>query len=117
MTAPTLPEFLLARIAEDEAIGRDWRHHPGKVQVHGGGTGYLAICDPARVLADCEAKRRIVEEHRPLRQDPEWAALGQLPSCCTCGGMRGQRRWPCDTLRALVLPYASHSDYREDWRP
>lgn len=53
--------------------------------------------DPARVLAECEAKRRIVARHD--RDDS--TSFGQ----------------PCQTLRLLALPYADHSDYRPEWHP
>lgn len=69
---------------------------------------HIARHDPARVLAECEAKRRIVEEHR-LDQ------YGDRIACSPCGF------WPsadggCPTLRLLALPYASHPDYDEAWR-
>ena len=47
-----------------------------------------------RVLADCEAKRRIVEVA---------TAHGTLQSI--------------EILSLLALPYADHPDYQEDWRP
>jgi len=67
----------------------------------------------ARVLAECDAKRRIIEaadeatgldmqvdsefriERRDERQEPY---IGDV------------------ILRALALPYADHPDYREEWR-
>ena len=55
----------------------------------------------ARTLAECEAKRRIVEDCVHL----ETASTGALLA---------HARWAC---RALTLPYASHPDYREEWRP
>lgn len=98
------PEFLLARIAEDEAVARvaiaenggdldspgpkDWELHADD---------YYPTVDisPARVLAECEAKRLLVEYeaqwHDPL-----------IPSF---------------VLRVLVLPYADHPDYLPEWRP
>ena len=75
----TLTEFLLARIAEDEKVARDWHHHPSKVEVHGGGTGYLGIVNPERVLAECEAKRRIVELHRSATTYQGWDVLRRMP--------------------------------------
>ena len=58
--------------------------------------------DPARVLAEIAAKRRIFELHRPDSPD--------RPECVTCGP-----RWPCRTVEALAAPYADHPDYREEW--
>jgi hypothetical protein len=59
---------------------------------------HIASHDPARVLTECEAKRRIVEAcAEVLAYDAE--AL------------------PQDVLRCLALPYADHPDYREEWKP
>jgi hypothetical protein len=120
---PSLTDFLLARIAEDEASAREaspgpwdcdeiddvWREDPdGQAhlvarRVTEGDAAHIARHDPARVLAECEAKRRIVGEHR------EQAGGG----CCVCS----RHEYPCPTLRYLALPYADHPDYREEWKP
>jgi len=118
-----LTEFLLARIAEDEAVAREqaattqtgialeWERDVDY------GERYLTI-DPARILAECEAKRRIVDLHAT-------AAVWQL-ECPTCavgafedhGTAEVDREpHPCGTLRALALPYADHPDYRPEWKP
>jgi hypothetical protein len=124
-------EFLLARIAEDEATARgaingggdagpwlvgadtaphlspttvfrpsDWRGHI----VHACDTElaenpldvarHIARWDPARVLAECAAKRRL------LRDEPcaDWS-YGQ----------------PCDHVRAVAAVYADHPDYDPAW--
>lgn len=153
----TLAEFLLERIAAREAAaevvadnwadptwrsgwyeyGEDWT-----VSVEGSGCVaeklmeedalFIAANDPAYVLADCAAKRRIVELHRPYRyaNDFQAAVFDSLEDaqaadadrdwdddCSSCG------RWdeypvasPCPTLRALALPYVDHPDFREEWR-
>jgi hypothetical protein len=71
---------------------------------------------PTRVLAECEAKRRIVDLHPVVGDDV----------CDTCVvGKRGYplqpnstpERWPCGTLRALALAYADRPGYQDDWRP
>ena len=119
----TLIEFLLARIAEDEAVAHDamcdgngkwaswnrswddmgWRDLaadgerltalPTSIDEH--------VCrhDPARVLAECEVKRRIVERHRPT------GGIG-----CECSEV-----WPCANLLDLALIYADHPDYLPEW--
>jgi hypothetical protein len=77
----------------------------------GGGIGHeadarhIARHDPARVLAEVEAKRRVItaEQDRVLEEGP-------LPE-----RMRGEIE--TDVLRLLTLPYADHPDYREEWRP
>jgi len=95
----TLTEFLLARIAEDESDVWSFRDS--------GESGYWTW---QRMLAEFQAKRRIVEEH----------AGGGGPLCEACAdGLWNLERTslPCPTLRLLALPYADHADYREEWRP
>ena len=84
----TLPEFLLARIAEDEAdIEGDWA---------GGDGGLHIISAPMhdRLIRDCEAKRRIVED-----------ATNMHTSCVELDGV----------VALLATVYANHPDYREEW--
>lgn len=57
--------------------------------------------DPARVLAEVEAKRRIIEEAEAVIDEDRFGEWGH-------GGQ---------TLRLLALPYAHHPDYDESWRP
>lgn len=87
----TLTEFLTARLDEDEAAARcGWDEHgPWPTE--------------ARVLAEVEAKRRLVELHAPNGRECWW-----------CGGDQGGT-YPCENLRILALPYASHADYRAEW--
>jgi hypothetical protein len=118
-----LTDFLLARIAEDEAnVAAILRQDPNW-EADGDGVfdrpdrriayvrgdyaaTHIAHWDPARVLAECEAKRRVVELHRTDATDPE------VIVCAVC--LYGP---PCETLRLLALPYADHPDYRPEWRP
>ncbi len=107
----TLTEFLLARIAEDEETARQpdlmwpssWTakfHHyealrETKPRDYAMGR-YCTQFDPARVLAECEAKRRIVALAESVTDmHAEWETLEML----------------------LALPYADHPDYDETWRP
>lgn len=80
---------------EDESLGR-----------------YFERFDPARVLAECAAKRRIVTDHADTttyvyRDDGSEA-------CGRCGD--GTVEAPCQTLLALAQPYADHEDFQEAWR-
>ncbi len=126
----TLTDFLLARIAEDEAVARlaadtegaeKWATLPPgelpNVDAHMGTLPHIARHDPARVLAECEAKRRIVELH-----DVD-CYVGTGPDGDDeyfCEGCRTSTIDPadiqCPTLRALTLSYADHPDYRDEWR-
>lgn len=131
IAAPTLTEFLLACIAEDEAdayharglLGMETEWHTVEHLRERG----LSVADArhverwssTRVLAECAAKRRIIElhEHAKVRPDPtDEFDFG----CWRCHHDRDYgvlaEGW-CDTVRALALPYADHPDYREEWRP
>ena len=118
-----LTEFVLARIAEDEAAARDaledgrgtpepepwlavgWprSEHPGPVVFVG----------PERFLAECEAKRRTVNRHRP---EEFMDAPGEF-FCLRCQPSGNRGMWPCPDLRDLASVYAEHPDYREEWKP
>src|SRR5207248_2405491 len=69
---------------------------------------------PERVLAECAAKRRIVELHQDGNADLRWDGdPDPLPGFCTVCHNRSeheQERWPCLTLRLLAAPYAEHPD-------
>lgn len=148
----TLTEFLLARIAEDEAVARSaeerarppWRATYGR-QVETRDDGYLvtpedehsystdppdvvalhiARHDPARVLAECEAKRQIVELH-PIYHGPRLLAVDSSRTDFACERCHATSAidsesviealgW-CETLRFLALPYAGHPEYRTEW--
>lgn len=105
----TIVEFLLARIADDEAT------HPVygyllNVEHHETGCMELAAvercdaqcdCDgPRRWLAECQAKRAMVEEFGP-----------DLDS----GGAEGH--FTQRALSHLAAVYDTHPDYNEAWRP
>lgn len=91
---------------------------------------HIARHDPARVLAECGAKRRLVALHeraiwfqpssplidratgRPITEE------GTHPGgCIVCAGDDSSASWPCDTLRVLASVYADHADYRDEWKP
>lgn len=78
----------------------------------------------ARVLAECEARRRIIEIHADGRAelrypgddlDDEFA--GMPAWCVRCEVDHQGERWPCETLRLLAAPYADRPGFREEWRP
>lgn len=106
-----LAEFLLARIAEDEkpCVCLDGRHGAcgggwcsEDCRVCSGGDAYTR---DERVLAECEAKRRII---RAVKRNPNapWDAYAI-----------GRDDVGREVLRLLALPYADHPDYRPEWRP
>ena len=89
----TLTDFLLARIAEDEA-------NADCVVWDNGGMNFEPY--HARVLAECEAKRRIVKSFAagaPYQRGTDNYATTRM------------------VTRLLALPYADHPDYRDEWKP
>lgn len=107
-----LAAFLLARIAEDEVVAlsaRDLdvggvpRSHP------------WAVFGPDRVVADCNAKRRILADHRAYTRDVGWSDSETVCDRCRYDDGLDAETYPCLTLRALALPYADHPDYRSEW--
>lgn len=91
-----LAEFVLARIAEDEHEAR-WLG-PCDCALEGFPLQHGLRC-PERVLAECDAKRRIVARKPPLRAPDDVRDVW----------------W--DLVALLALPYADHPDYDEAWRP
>ena len=109
-----LGDFILNRITDDEAAARDLLRRAQEVEltlrspkwlgglVPGGHSWGDVELMAARVLAECESKRRIltlcgVDPHRP------GALLVRVQADAV--------------VRLLALPYAGHPDYREEWRP
>jgi len=132
-----LVEFLRARLDEDEQAARaalpgPWRtdHNfdQGLRIMDGSGlvitwtpsfyergpadAEHIARHDPARVLAEVEAKRWLIERHY-RRRAPNWDRPGHVGyECAQCAN-----EYPCPTLAILVIPYADHADYRAEWKP
>ena len=111
----TLTEFLLARIAEDEAAAQAATTSRGSTiytDARRGGKraalNHITRWDPARVLAECEAKRRIVDYRERVARE---SAVTGVPL------FEAQLSAYHAALRALALPHADHPDYREEWRP
>lgn len=74
-------------------------------------TVHIAEWDPARVLREVEAKRRIVEQHRPVGYG------GVCLSLCHTRAPGQPQTWPCLTLRLLALPFADRPGFQDSWRP
>jgi hypothetical protein len=86
--------------------GELWDSEGGYLAMHIQTAEYVARHDPARVLAECEAKRRIVEHANE----------------CSDGGSElsmdfDDERGLALVLRLLALPYADCDGFREEWRP
>jgi len=77
-----------------------------------GQAAHIAEHDPRRVLAEVDAKQRIMKRHFP-RRAPNWDYPGHIGyECAQCA-----TEHPCQTLRLLALPFAAHPDYRPEWAP
>jgi hypothetical protein len=72
---------------------------------------HIAAHDPARVLREIEAKRRILDLHSLVGTLQTGARIETVVSCPIC------RVWPCSTVRLLALPYADRPGYRAEWAP
>ena len=98
----TLADWLLARIAEDEAAARRaGSFTPWSETFQNDNYGHLTI-QPSRVLAECEAKRLIVGRHD---------VVDVTGGCAFCGEPA-----PCEHLRFLASVYADSPDFQEAWR-
>jgi hypothetical protein len=137
----TLADFLLARIAEDEALAQDaaaalsmpekgpsWHAvetadegisvWSGALDEHWPSfyeteeTKHISRWSPGRVLDECEARRRIVADLLTP------SGLDEGDTDLAWAVMNGDRsqQIAITTLRLLALPYADHSDYRSEWR-
>jgi len=122
-----LVEFLLARIVEDEAAARacwgddqaGWWHHTGGEHVadDDGATVceavmsdeavHIARWDPARILAECAAKRAIIA--RCCRVCDE---LDVHPN----GLVSARAVLARQVLADLAQPYADHPEFNQPWR-
>lgn len=117
-----LVEFLLSRIAEDEAeANRALADKWGEAQWSTAWwscdeQGSHVAVDPPRAVAECEAKRRIVKAAREASGDH----VGIAMEFCV-----GKEEWdehmaedPGDAIfQALAAVYADHPDFDEAWRP
>jgi hypothetical protein len=125
-----LVKFLRARLDDDErdaqAVGYstaeavDGLWDSKFVQLRGSVTTYnttelpadlavhMARHDPARVLAEVDAKRRLLDKTHPELQWADSAAEGEWGN---------YQEAALDFLKIMALPYADHPDYRPEWAP
>ena len=103
-----LVDFLLSRIAEDEAAAPDLhRGNCDRAPVKGGS---CACGWPERLKAKSEAERKIIDAH----SGPE-RARGAYESESRYWDPICKVNMPCQTLRLLAEPHADHQDYDESW--
>lgn len=117
-------DFILARIAEDEAAAHRAleRSSPIHRRDPGADAQHSARWSPWRVESACIAKRLLMRAHKDDGPTVR-RRHGHLPevlaaTCRTCHDEDGKRAaWPCYTLRAIATEWADHPDYRDDWTP
>jgi hypothetical protein len=105
----TLTEFLLARIAEDEAAAREagadamvgarWKSYPREAYEE---LQAETLHRARRIRATCAALRAVVELHDGAHD-------------CTMYIDAGDNR-DCPTLRALASIWADHPEFDPEWR-
>jgi hypothetical protein len=64
---------------------------------------HIVRYDPARALANLEAKRRILKRHARCANGEGW-----------CGGRTVGREF-CDDMADLAAPYAGHARFKAEW--
>jgi hypothetical protein len=72
---------------------------------------HIARWDPVRVLAEVDAKRRILDRYEDtLSRQGEWEESQLAADICAVE----YQDW---ILPILALPYADREGYRDEWRP
>jgi hypothetical protein len=91
--------------------------HSGDMWPSASDADQITRWNPARVLAECEAKRQIVELYQryeaSIRQEFAIAKLDDPIS----DTLYAARDALTEALRLLALPFADRPGYREEWRP
>ena len=81
---------------------------------------HIARHDPARVLAECESKRRIVEQYEFHRdqvtayRNPRWRDAMNEDDKRNWHQAEARHRMAEDVACLLALPYAEHPDMPKD---
>lgn len=100
-------EFVLSRIAEDEAVARavvGRGVHDERPEVR----EWIGLANPNRMLLWSHVRRELIELHSPDGRRLETSAT---PVCSGCGHPA-----PCPTVTLLANLYADHPDFQEQWR-
>lgn len=103
-----LTDFLLARVNEDAATAL--------VLIEDDPADY-SILGPRRLLAESEAKRVILREHKPETRDVGWSGTETICNTCRYDDGLDADIFPCRTISAVAGIYSAHPDYRDEWRP
>jgi hypothetical protein len=97
-----LVEFLTARLDEDEAWAND--------RAYIWATEWSCIQDPARVLREVDAKRKILAEYQAVLDDARGVGeSSRRPR------LYGRYDGLDHALKALAAVWSGHPDYDPDW--
>ncbi|MEY9876622.1 hypothetical protein ABH931_006132 [Streptacidiphilus sp. MAP12-33] len=135
-----IADFLRARLDEDEQRARAAADDSGNSWIDTGESVYvkdsndpvavgpwasylpdgvrshIARWDPARVLTEIAAKRRVLARHRdydfPSNEDDGPGDYAWTPSCDHCF-----KPWPCPDMLDVAAPYREHPGYQPEWAP
>jgi hypothetical protein len=128
-----LAEFLLARVSDDQ---RDALIDRMTAEAGHGVLRWLPsqhyyvmqerqIEAANRVLAECEAKRQLIDIHRQEGGIEEWMSDEWVADmtdderagwCDWCTYDARTVSFPCEHLRILASVYRDHSDYQQEWQ-
>lgn len=123
--------FVEARLADDERVARAAGWHRWTLGIVYGtvmafsnakivardcreyDAEHLARHDPARVLREVEAKRRLLAAHDIQREPSDFEGRKYVVIWCATCGEPGF----CLSVKLLAAPYADHADFRPEWSP
>lgn len=77
---------------------------------------HIACWDPKRALAECAAKRRVLDRHTPnvargIVRGVRLADSGKY-GCSCCG-----RLWPCPDVLDVAVVYQDRDGWHDGWTP
>lgn len=132
----TITEFLEQRIAEDARVAQRVIDEPGYTHDDEAGIDFDEHFNPNRMLAECEAKRRILEFHRSwpvlVETEPRFDLADSTDMNAMTYRMSKQIMWTTEQeyrerfgdepptapmLLALAAVYSDHPDFDPEWRP
>jgi len=77
--------------------------------------------DPAHVLREVAAKRKLIELHAPAvihgeKGGADWYNRMTICRTCTPSQQFPETAWPCDTVKLLASVYADRPGCKEEWK-
>ncbi|NUR06730.1 MAG: hypothetical protein HOQ45_06965 [Nocardioidaceae bacterium] len=115
VTVAKLPPYSDGSIGPVAEVVGSWGHDANGIAVDDADAAHIARWDTTRVLAECEAKRRLILAC--THEQENWVTV--RPGVRQNMPVRvpwGDDDLYEDALRYLALPYADHPDFRPEWR-